>query len=86
MAKILDKLVYIEWWDHCSSDSVGWKSRASLLEINNPSLVKSVGWVLQETDTFIQIVSSAAATDVDDDTYDGDVLIAKPCIKYMQTF
>ena len=70
------KLVYIEWFDHCSLTGGVWHEKSDV-ENMAPMLVKSVGWVVKETDKYVIIVSSMFS----DVHVGGDVLIIKSCIK-----
>jgi hypothetical protein len=47
------KLVYVEWEDSCSFSRNGWREIGS--ESLTTSKIKTIGWIVDETDTFITI-------------------------------
>lgn len=56
--------------------SGGMWSKTSEIEGMEPVIVKTIGWVVKETDKFVTVVSSTEENHVG-----GDVLILKSCIK-----
>lgn len=71
------KLVYLEWLDHSSFAHSYWKDR-ELLEELSPMLVKSVGWVVNQTEKTITIVSHAIEKN---EQAAGEMCILKSAIK-----
>ncbi len=71
----LDCVDYIEWFDHTSHSTVGWKSKEDINDLD-VALCKSVGFVLKENKKSVTLVSSLA-----DDDMDGEICIIKSCIK-----
>ena len=65
---------YIEWSDHVSLAESGWKSKKDAMGLT-ATICKTVGFVIRETRTEVNLVSSIA-----DDHVDGEVCIIKACI------
>lgn len=64
------ELVLIEWLDAISAPKSGWKSVEKVSNAK-PAVIKSVGWVLKRTKTYVILVSSLT----DDGDCDGDTVI-----------
>jgi len=72
------KLVLVEWVDSCSAAGV-WNDPTDLPD--NPKTCFSVGWIVKESKSFLQIVSSAGLNDTDGfDHVSGDMIIPRGCI------
>jgi hypothetical protein len=69
------KAVYIEWLDHASSE-MQWSSEETRT-LREPFLVRSVGFILEETDTHIILVMAHTG---EEETFFGESLILKNCI------
>jgi hypothetical protein len=72
-------VVLVEWIDHASSDTAGWKLLDDF-ELGL-SICQTAGFLYEEDDERITIVSSFN----DAGEYDGDVTVARICIKSMVT-
>jgi hypothetical protein len=69
-------LVLIEWLDHCSNKGSSWYELSDIEQMQ-PLTVVSVGFILNETDTFVTIAAHAQASD---DNYAGDICVIKAAI------
>lgn len=70
------KAMYVEWLDHASSE-MQWNSKATRT-LTGPFLVRTLGFLLEETDEHIVLVMSHTG---EEETFFGEVLILKSCIK-----
>jgi len=70
------KAVYLEWLDSVTLDSGGWSDIKKEIMPLTPDLVKSVGWVLKETDDYVILVSHLENAEAS-----GEFCIPKACIK-----
>lgn len=78
MSKPIPDLLYIEWLDHCSHDGPHWSSVEDVKNLR-PNTCHSVGFLINEGDSFITIASHVG-TDDEDDEICGDLCIIKACI------
>ena len=69
------KLVIIEWLDAQSMADGGWQRRKDVEKLT-PAVVKSVGWILEETKDHVTLIAHDGDTEVG-----GDFSIPKACIK-----
>ncbi len=72
------KLIYVEWLDHVTHDGGGW---INVKKVKKGSLAAchTVGWIVEETDEALKLVSSYIGENIDDDI-GGDVTIVKAAI------
>lgn len=74
------KMVYVEWLDHASSE-MQWNNKETRT-LTEPFLVRTLGFLLEETDQHIVLVMSHTG---EEETFFGEVLILKSCIKKKRT-
>ncbi len=74
------KVELIEWLDHCSLDDPGvsWYPISRVQEDLAPEIIRTVGWVVKETDDILVVVGSFGQNN---DHVADDTLIIKSCIK-----
>jgi hypothetical protein len=70
------KAVYIEWLDHASSE-MQWNNEETRT-LRSPFLVRTMGFILEETDEHIILAMSHTG---EEETFFGEVLVLKSCIK-----
>ena len=69
------KLVLIEWLDAQSMADGGWQRRKDVEKLT-PALVRSVGWIFDETKDYVTLIAHDGDGEVS-----GDFSIPKACIK-----
>lgn len=69
------KLVYIEWWDHCSGTD-RWETLEEIGKLE-PALAQTTGYLVKETDKYIIV----AATIFEGQLGLGAMCILKSCVK-----
>lgn len=74
-----DKLVLIHWIDARDVGDSQWHSRTEVEETNG-AYMKSVGWVIHETQNEIKI-SADIPSDPDDDEVGRTTVIPQGCVK-----
>lgn len=55
----LTKLVEIEWVDSCTGG--GWRSKSSYLEDANPTICRSIGYLLQKDATRVVVMQTMSS-------------------------
>lgn len=68
-------LILIEWLDPASAMDSGWKDIEELKEQARPVMMKSVGWVLDETEEYLLL-----AAHIGSDQCDGDLVVPRSCV------
>ena len=69
------KLVYVEWLDAVSIGTGGWVKLRDVEKLT-PDLVRSVGWVVEETRDYLTMISHNGDNEVA-----GEFCIPKACIR-----
>ncbi len=72
------KLVLIEWLDHSAYSTGMWRDQEEVAAELRPAIIKSVGWILHETDTFLTIMSTR--DDTPNQVCKHELCILKPTI------
>lgn len=73
-------LVTVSWVDSCSPDG-GWTYSKQIVKDYEPSEVRSIGWLVRETDTALVLASHVAnPDDADIEQVDGLMAIPKVAI------
>ena len=81
------EMVYLKWTDALEAQA-GWKSKEDLEEwIENQNwIIHQVGWIIEETDDYIIIVSRFTEEENEDDIqYNGIFKLPKPWILERKT-
>lgn len=71
-----ERLLYVEWDDHSSFGSSGWRGKDEYESGNKPLRCASVGWVVAESRDAITLVGTKGGS-----KYSGDMTILKNCIR-----
>ena len=69
------KLAYVEWVDAVSIGTGGWVKLRDVEKLT-PDLVRSVGWVVEETQEYLTMISHNGDNEVA-----GEFCIPKTCIR-----
>lgn len=73
-------LVAVQWVDSCSPDG-GWTYSKQIVRDYDPSVVRSVGWLVRETDAALVLAPHVAnPNDADSEQVDGLMAIPKVAI------
>lgn len=75
----LNKLVKVIWRDTREVDSGTWHDMADVIKTNS-SVIHSIGWIAQETDTDIKI-SADVPEDINDTEVGRTTIIPRGCIE-----
>lgn len=75
-----NKLVCIEWLDHCNYSTSIWRATDEYKELK-PLTVQTVGWVVKETKKHIIVVSTLYP---EGDKAFGDMCIIKSSINFIK--
>ncbi len=72
----MDKIVYIEWVDSTSLGGGVWKNKADLDLIDKLPIIRSIGFLLEETEDYIAISAHVGANQIS-----GDMCVPKVAIR-----
>jgi hypothetical protein len=74
----IGKLLLITWLDHTTFPDNIWRTKKQMNALS-PSEMRTVGWLLKETEDYIIVVSTKNC-----DTYTGEFCIVKSTIRGVQ--
>jgi hypothetical protein len=77
------KLVYVEWFDHCSFTVAQWRTKEEY-DVLQPPLCKTVGWILKEDKDKMIVVQTWQESEEFDDQFVGEMCIIKGNIKVIR--
>lgn len=71
------KIIYLEWADSQRRGTSVWVDRPTEKEPDTPSIIKTVGWLVQETSLAVTVASHLTA---EGDHMSGALTIPRACI------